>query len=92
MKHLLLLILPLLSLLPSQALAITGDSAIFDFSKGAPIVADNTTSTCNDTATVRYDFSAGQSVPVFDTTANCTATPAAGGGGADEGIIWFTDE
>ena len=72
----LLLILGLLGL-PFMAFAITGDSARFDFSNGQPTIVDDTTTTCNNTATIRYDFSNGQPTGVFDTTATCTtaATP-----------------
>jgi len=89
MKYLLLIIV---FLLPAQALAITGDAVRFDFSAGQPSIVDNTTSTCNNTATVMYAFSAGQPAQVFDSTATCTAEEPATGGRADDGIIWFTDD
>lgn len=60
-------------LLPSSALAITGDAARFDFSAGQPTTVDDTTTTCNNQATVRYDFTAGMPAPMLDTTATCTA-------------------
>jgi len=72
MKYL-LLILPLIFLLPSSAGAVSGDSARFDYSNGAPTTVDNSTSLCNNQATIRYDFTGGKPTPVLDTTATCTS-------------------
>lgn len=62
--------------MPSSAGAVSGDSAKFDFSAGQPTTVDDTTSTCNNTATIRYDFTSGQPTGVLDTTATCTAVVA----------------
>lgn len=66
--------------LPINALAITGDAARFDFQADMPAVVDDTTSTCNQTATVLYDFPIGIPGTTFDTTATCTAVVVATGG------------
>lgn len=84
------LLLALLLLLPAQASAITGDAARFDFTSGQPSIVDNTTSTCNNQATIRYDFTAGQPAGVFDTTATCSA--AAGTPATGDGIIWINSD
>ena len=90
-KILLTLSIVSFSLLPTFALAITGDDTRFDWSLGQPaITADNTT-TCNDTAQARFDWVLGQPAIVHDATANCTTAPSAGGG-VDDGIIWFTED
>lgn len=65
------LLLAILFLIPTTALAITGDSSRFDFTNGQPAVVDDTTTTCDDTATIRYDFTSGVPTGVFDATANC---------------------
>jgi len=72
MKYLLFLII-ILAPLPLIAL----DAARFDWSWGNPAIVDDTSTTCNNQATVRYDWVWGEPVQVFDTTATCTA--AAGG-------------
>ena len=67
-----LIIIGFLSI-PLLGLAITGDNARFDFTQGQPTIVDDTTSTCNNQATVRYDFTSGEPRGVYDTTATCTA-------------------
>lgn len=68
-----LLFLILAFILPFPAFAVTGDAARFDFANGAPTIIDDTTSACNNQATIRYDFADGQIAQVFDTTATCTS-------------------
>lgn len=75
-------------LLPSTALAITGDSARFDWSRGAPAVVDDTTNACNDTATVRYEWYEGSPAPTFDSTANCTSVAPPAGGEVIRESLW----
>lgn len=55
------------------------DAAKFDFSLGMPQVIDDSTTTCNNQATIRYDFSLGMPDEVFDATATCTIAGAAAG-------------
>lgn len=57
--------------------AIAENEAVFDFSLGVPMVMEDATSVCTDTATVRYEFTYGTPSPVFDATANCTAAGGA---------------
>jgi hypothetical protein len=73
MNYFLVAILFLPLLWPSEAVAITGGSARFDFATGVPSLVDNQTSLCNSATTVRYDFTSGAPGQVFDTTATCTA-------------------
>ncbi len=83
------LFIGLLILCPvSSALAITGDASRFAFSAGQPMIVDDTTSTCNNQATIRYDFTSRQPTGVFDSTATCAS---AGGGGKVYQYI-YTDE
>lgn len=88
MRYLLLIAI---LIVPTQALAITGDSARFDFSAGQPTIVDDSSSTCNNQATIRYDFVSGQPAQVFDSSATCTAvggaTPA-----TPSPIIWFDSD
>jgi hypothetical protein len=67
-----------LFLSPFSALAITGGSARFDFTQGAPSIVDNQTSLCTGATTVRYYFTSGQPSQVFDSTATCTAVSVTG--------------
>lgn len=57
--------------------AIALDSARFDWSLGTPSVVDDSTTSCNNQATVRYDWTLGVPDSVYDSTATC----AGGGGG-----------
>lgn len=64
-------------LFPFGAMAAAGDGNRTDFQAGVPAVVDDTTTACNNQATVRYDFQAGQVELVIDTTATCTAAVSA---------------
>lgn len=63
--------------IPLIAMAITGDAHREDWSGGQPSVVDNSTTTCNNTATVRYDWSSGVPTEVIDSTATCASVASA---------------
>lgn len=74
MKYLAIILALSVFALPFSAFATTGDSARFDFTQGVPTIVDNTTSTCNNMATVMYSFTQGVPTEVFDATATCTSS------------------
>lgn len=55
------------------------DSAGFDYANGVPSITDDTTTTCNNQATVAYEYANGVPSQVFDTTATCNVAVATGG-------------
>ena len=77
MRYLSFIPVLLLLILPTEAVAITGDASRFDWTLGKPSVTADNTSTCNDTAQARFDWVLGQPAIVHDATANCTAAEAA---------------
>lgn len=89
MRYLLLIPILALALMPSKAVAITGQDVEFLPGLGVPELMADTTASCNNQARVLYMPGMGIPEAVFDTTATCASAGGGGGGTNKQDVIWF---
>src|SRR3990172_12410072 len=65
------------------------DSSRFDWTLGSADVVVDTTTTCNNQATIRYAWSLGQPHPVHDATATCNSAITPANTPASSNPIWY---